>query len=101
MLRTNAGSDAFEYWNDKNEKYVSPFYESLKHEILSSGYVTLKQWTNKIVFKAQHHLLTEKVKRMNATYPQYNKEGTLISLSHLISIILYCDWSDLCTHFSS
>eukprot|EP01084_Bolivina_argentea_P221203 374706_1 len=109
----------FIYWDDKDEQIyfdpfdysllkTAPFYSSLKQEILESGYVSISNWTNKIVFKSKLHQETDKVKKMKYCWiVPYNMKprhgidvGTVISQQHLIAIILYCDWSDLCTEFS-
>eukprot|EP01084_Bolivina_argentea_P010361 19304_1 len=71
----------------KFDLFVLPHFECLKHEILESTFVNLKQWEEKIVLKGQQYNQTNKGKNME--------------LSHIYCIILYCDWSELCTDFSS
>eukprot|EP01084_Bolivina_argentea_P115646 205626_1 len=85
--------------------YVLPHYGSFKEEILLSGYVSVVQWTKKIVNKATRFMRTKKVKFIKALPGAANnhhgyKFGDAILPAHLYSIILYCDWSDLCTDFS-
>eukprot|EP01084_Bolivina_argentea_P179275 309799_1 len=77
--------------------YVASTYNSIKEEVLFSGLVTASQWDD-IILKAQELHTTEKVKYINNKHRSYRRS---LLASHLISLTLYCDWSDLCTHFSS
>eukprot|EP01084_Bolivina_argentea_P088957 160607_1 len=88
------------------ELFVTPHFQSLKQEILESGYVSFKQWNEKIVFKADEFYKTNKVKEMSCKEIRWGmdhgiKQYELILVSHLQCIIIYCDWSELCTLFSS
>eukprot|EP01084_Bolivina_argentea_P042612 78566_1 len=97
----------FYYWPHykANCLFVSPYYSSLREEILESGFLNKKQWNRKIAFKALQYYKTEKVKNITASQNVHTtkreiKNRQLISLQHLECVMLYCDWSDLCTHFS-
>eukprot|EP01084_Bolivina_argentea_P160389 279301_1 len=104
-----------------DELLVLPYYSSLKAEILSSYFLSLKQWNQKVVFKANAYLKTTKIKQILSRDKLYvfqdflrnrgdikkkrNKHdinpGQPILSYHLQCIILYCDWSKLCTEFSA
>eukprot|EP01084_Bolivina_argentea_P265350 449753_1 len=83
---------------------VKQFYPSLKVEILSSSFVNINLWNDKIMFKAMQYQKTHRVKNI-ATWQGNDiydiRPGSIMSLAHLCTIILYCDFSELCTEFSS
>ena len=85
---------------------VEKHFESLKEEIVGAGYLTNKQWQNKVVLKALKYLKSKSVREATAGRTEYgqgtgqNARGTKISEQHLSSIILYCDFTDICTAFS-
>eukprot|EP01084_Bolivina_argentea_P106954 191267_1 len=66
----------------------------------------MSQWNENVVFKAMEYYQTEKVKQMKCDEDfmepeQYDMEAnTRISLDNICCIILYCDMTGLCTHFS-
>eukprot|EP01084_Bolivina_argentea_P263105 445202_1 len=114
----------FFYWDyfiDKTEKqigdwlnghsaadlYVSPIYDSLKQEILASGFIGITEWMKKVVNKAANYCKASKCRKLKCTTGYYSENNhnikykTPISISHVQAIILYCDWSQLCTDFSS
>ena len=92
----------------KSELFIIPFYSSLKQEIFSSGFINIKEWLQHL-HKAQQYLQTQKVKNMKSIdqgwlreHKEYGiKKGESMSLSHILCIILYCDYGDLSTSFSS
>eukprot|EP01084_Bolivina_argentea_P020279 37728_1 len=97
------------YWShgsyfDSQLKEVSPYYGSLKEEIIASGFVSITQWYEKIFFKAQQliHTNEAKIVKLNKWIaPKWGLSiNAIIAVSNLISIICYCDWSKLSTHFS-
>eukprot|EP01084_Bolivina_argentea_P252784 424416_1 len=55
----------------KSELYVTPYYQSLKQEILLTGYVHVNLWNQKVIFKGKEYYKTEKVKKMKNYFPQY------------------------------
>eukprot|EP01084_Bolivina_argentea_P025535 47488_1 len=96
---------------------LSQHYNNLKQEILASGFITINQWNDKIVLKCQEWLQTNKVKNIkckqnnhhgikyaNSGWDEYTDTivdlSDPISLYHLQCVMLYCDWTNLCTHFS-
>eukprot|EP01084_Bolivina_argentea_P043419 80010_1 len=84
------------------ELYVPQHYSSLKIEILQSSFLGAAQWQENIVLKADKYNDTEEVKQMTCNGEQKHdiSAGEHISKQHLYSIILYCDWSKLCSEFS-
>eukprot|EP01084_Bolivina_argentea_P268313 455686_1 len=93
----------FGYWGKTTDSEVFCYYKSLKEEIMSSGFISIDDWNDLVVKKAKELFDTEMAKSIeNYQYRKvWAEEKTLsITLSHIISIILYCDWSALCTHFS-
>eukprot|EP01084_Bolivina_argentea_P211499 359779_1 len=85
--------------------YVPQYYSSMKHEILGSGFFTIKQWDNNIVFKANEYLSTTKVKCIHAKDIDKNihfgiAENDGIHFNHIAALIAYLDFGDFCSHFS-
>ena len=81
----------------------------MKEECLSSKLISIEQW-NKIKLKAKIHFDSKTAKKIKYKFNQdfqtifYNHgidKNASISLKHLISIILYCDYSALCTKMSA
>eukprot|EP01084_Bolivina_argentea_P216391 367637_1 len=100
-----------------DELYVRQKYSDLKHELLHNRIYTLNLSGYKMSLqKAEKYMKIDKVKSITAT-PDFGDQllehdrnddlhyglphGTSISLKHILSIILYCDWTTLCTKFSS
>ena len=108
----------FNYWSrqpwhlDKetvDKMTVKAVYDSLKEEIVDGGHLTNEQWKNKVVLKARKYLKSQSVRRLygQRAYDHYrrqatgrNEKGSHLTEQHLFSIILYCDFSALCTAFS-
>eukprot|EP01084_Bolivina_argentea_P300000 517184_1 len=85
------------------ELFVLPYFSSLKHEILESGFITINQWNMKIIFKGEEYSKTNRAKKIKCHgYTDHGFFfGTVPSLSHFLCIILYCDFGKLQTHFSA
>eukprot|EP01084_Bolivina_argentea_P135931 239440_1 len=92
--------------------FVKTRYKNLKHEICNNDIYRLNIFQYQIsVRKAVKYISDcEKIKTLVYQYTDDDDDlhygfpihdSTPISLSHLLSICLYCDWSDLCTQFSS
>ena len=84
---------------------VCRYFDSIKEEILVSGFVNISEWNQNILLKAQNYHKTDKVKNIkkypeDKTWRQPKYGLGPILLSHLIGIILYCDWTDLQNDFS-
>eukprot|EP01084_Bolivina_argentea_P106952 191264_1 len=64
----------------------------------------MSQWNENVLFKAMEYYQTEKVKQMKCDKYEAKRHDmepdTRISLDHICCIILYCDMTGLCTHFS-
>ena len=91
-----------------HQLYVKAKYGSIKEEIMNNNIYQLNYVQyNLSLIKAQQHMQTAKVKSMiSAQYAECKLhyqigETQPISIEHLLSIILRCDWTELCTRFSS
>ena len=67
---------------------------------MESGFLSKKKWSKLVLMKAESYLNTNSVKKLAAKGRSRLREGTPVTLQHLIVIILYCDFSALCTAFS-
>ena len=81
----------------RSDLFVSPFYSSLKEEIFSSGFMSIKEWKQHL-YKAIQYLQTDKVKNMKDKQDFADYQS--IPLWHILCIILYCDTDDLQNAFS-
>eukprot|EP01084_Bolivina_argentea_P280652 479994_1 len=97
--------------------FVPRKYNNMKHELLNNKIFTLNLSELQISMnKTYKYINTNYVKLITAT-PDYGDQlfkhdrndnlhygitaKTPISFNHLLSICLYCDWSELCTKFSA
>ena len=107
-VRRNAFSTGFvfDYWLEGQSMSIKPKYKNLKEEIIESGYLTLARWKC-VVVKARRYLKTKKVKKAKSGRAKTrdkrrgNTDQKSMSLEHLCAIILYCDFTVLCTAFSA
>ena len=90
------------------ELYVEKRYGSFAEEIRNYSYIDIKQYKDVILVKASAYINTNKVKSIKAdpwyTYSPAHYEvedKTPLGLDNLISVILYCDYTALCSDFSS
>eukprot|EP01084_Bolivina_argentea_P279156 477211_1 len=90
------------------ELFVEAKYDNLKDEIYGNNIKTLHSYQLKIsIHKATKYFHSEKSRKIQSgvrgeeEYKYNIKRETPISVSHLLSICLYCDWNELCTAFSS
>ena len=100
----------FKYWlDDKDDDYyIAPKYKDFKKEILEYKHIDadIYQVYREILEKAQLFYHTKLAKSIVApgydgAWSKYNINfGNRISMDCLISLILYCDYSLLCSHFS-
>ena len=105
FTRTFAVGLKFKYWkSDYGEgSFVCAKYSNLKDEILNNKIYNLQ--SNQFIIslhKVNKYFHSKKVKQMTCCFDWgiYDIEaGDIISLSHLLSICIYCDWSNLCTKF--
>ena len=93
------------YWQFYQEEplIVEKRYSSFKEEILTHVTQTVYQQT---MMKAQQYFNTNKAKSMRAyRYPEDDRHYGIhndspLNIWHLMSVILYCDITQLCTQFS-
>ena len=108
-----------ESWNindhggyQKHQLYVTAKYENIKEEILNNSIYTLKLYQYRASSnKAQIYMNSHKAKELRAfEYGIWDREesmhynfnrGQAMSVNHLLSVILYCDWSLLSKKFSA
>ena len=83
--------------------FVEQKYASYKEEILK--HLTIKNY-EAIVVKLEEYMNTVRIKRLKLKHEMdeilhYNiRKGAPITRNHVISIILYCDFTDYCSKFS-
>eukprot|EP01084_Bolivina_argentea_P247028 413316_1 len=86
-----------------SQLFILPEFKSLKEEILYTGLVSLQLWNKDVVFKGDHYHRSERVKNIRRVENENHHdiiENAPISSSHLYTIILYCDFSELSSLFS-
>eukprot|EP01084_Bolivina_argentea_P127753 225912_1 len=100
----------FEY--DKSEKlkqwYVKPKWNKLKMELISNSYeaFNIEQW-NELYEKAKDFRKSKRIKEDCIYEPTGDTPGTnkkhkrIMSIAHLISVILYCNFDQLQSRFSA
>ncbi len=113
------GDDGIMFANDDDfggfsttELYIKKgTYDNFKSEILEycdgkNGNISMNMYKDKIVLKGNEFIGTKKVKKIKAkdtpskAKRHYNiEEDAAFSLSHLHAVILYCDFTGLCTLF--
>ena len=91
----NVGID-WNYWEEDDDNYVSPRFSDFKSEIMEYKYINniINVYKKEINKKAREYHQTQLVKSIG-----YG--SNIIPVSYLECIILYTDYSDLSTHFSS
>ena len=81
------------------------FYNSLKEEILSNKdneISDIEIWNKNVILKANQFVNTKKVKSIKGGTPDFDiKYGSTMTIKHIQSLILYTDFSILCSSFSS
>ena len=83
--------------------YVKRKFDNYKEETLS--HLNIKFYKNQVVTKAEQFIQTNTVKSMTAANLNYRYNygitaGTPINLNHIISLILYTDFTEYCSKFS-
>ena len=64
-------------------------HQNLKEEVLESGHLSAAEWLEFVELKARKYMNSKRVKKMKG-----------VTKEHIYAIILYCDFSALCTAFS-
>ena len=93
---------------NNNPLFVKPKYQSFKEEILNYKYINIEHYKTEILPKAEAFHETKLVKSMKAVkdysadYSRYGiVKGDPINKERLISMILYTDYTDHSSDFSS
>ena len=94
-----------DWWNDDDDLFIeSGKYSDLKEEILNYKYISVEQYKQEILPKAEAYHISNIVKSVKSKW-DYEEYGILkdevMSLDRLICIILYTDYSSLSSDFSS
>eukprot|EP01084_Bolivina_argentea_P267148 453403_1 len=87
---------------------VTKYYSSFKGEVLSSGVVTISEYTRKVINKANKYISAEKVMELKCEFVLGESDplhfgihrGDPLQVKHLQAVILYCDFTDFQTEFS-
>eukprot|EP01084_Bolivina_argentea_P318112 551605_1 len=104
------GNKIFYYWNHYQEinsnLFVSAQYTSIKEEALVSGLVAVEDWDTLVVTKANYYLETFKCKQIKCIekYDELHYDigfKSPLTLQHLQSVILWCDFIDYSLDFRS
>eukprot|EP01084_Bolivina_argentea_P046502 85650_1 len=98
------------------QHYISPKFQTLKEELISNPFcqITIKQWENEYR-KASIHQNTRYAKQIVAdSKPEFSgpktifddvifgiAKGSGLTINHLISVIVYCGYSQLSYDFSA
>eukprot|EP01083_Nonionella_stella_P001885 5408_1 len=92
-----------------SDLFVPQRHVSFKDEIMAYAFVSIAKY-KEIMIKVQEYLKIKSVKQMKA-YNESNGDnivlhygiphGSAFSGRHLLSLFLYTDCTDLCTHFSA
>ena len=69
--------------------FVKAVHQNLKEEVLESGHLSAAEWLEFVELKARKYMNSKRVKKMKG-----------VTKEHIYAIILYCDFSALCTAFS-
>eukprot|EP01083_Nonionella_stella_P306018 1069973_1 len=91
---------------DIKELFIAAKFASFKEEIAHYKHVSLKQYEAMIV-KVNHYLQAAVFRQTTATRygPRWCSygiaKGDPIQFEHLLALVLYADYSDLSSHFSS
>lgn len=105
----NNKSKQYEDYNIRDEYYVQLKYNNFKQEIMEYHYLTKKQY-HAVLTKAILYMDTKTVKsilpspsnKFRGMATRYGLEqGTKISINHIVSVILYADYTDLSANFTS
>ena len=76
------------------ELSVKPHFANIKEEVLDTGLLGARMFETQVVQKATEYLQSKRCRKSLAI-----RRGSPSSLQHLLAIIIYCDFTDLCTLF--
>ena len=89
--------------------FIKRKYKSFKQEIMNYGYISIKQYNHMIINKAAKYMDTNMVRSIKAfighsgsTKLYYGVvNGAPLRIDNLVSVILYTDFTDLSSNFTS
>ena len=90
------------------ELSVIPRFKNLKEEVIATGLISPEIFEKNVVGKAARYLKTKRCRKMKSKGPEGQGDvlhfdipkDTPLSPEHLQAIVLYCDFTKLCTLFS-
>eukprot|EP01084_Bolivina_argentea_P143452 251905_1 len=115
-MKENEQEQNKEYWNPNNyqgysqrELFVKQKYKDMKYELRHNSIFPVNCYNfNIAVKKAMEYSSTDHAKKFKAAGYDVEKdlhygmvEGNILTFNHLLSIIFYCDFSDLSKAFSA
>eukprot|EP01084_Bolivina_argentea_P064745 118030_1 len=97
------------------ELFVSSYFNSFKEEILNNKFISsITEFNDKVIQKGNAYMKTKKCKQIMCIVGSGHqrdetkdplhfgiKYGEKLKKSHIYSLILYCDFTEFCTDFSS
>ena len=104
-----------EYGNDRDfdghsiaELFIgSGTRDNLKDEMLEYPDLTMSVYKERVLLKAERYFSTDHAKKTKSKKPERTamrhygiKQGSAVTLWHIMSLILYCDFTVICTAFS-
>ena len=89
-----------------SDLFVEPRHDSIKSEVLNSGFLGSAEFEELVVEKAKNYLKTKRCRNIKCIeeWDELHfdiKRGAPLTESHLNALLLYTDFSDLSTAFSS
>eukprot|EP01084_Bolivina_argentea_P306953 530498_1 len=89
---------------DVKNLFVKRKYENYKEEILKQ--IGMEEYQTLVFFKANELMTSDKVKTikahgLSAVYHYGINKGEPVTIKHIMSLILYTDFSDYCSKFSA
>eukprot|EP01084_Bolivina_argentea_P300022 517223_1 len=91
----------------KSQLYIAKKYNGIKFEILNNTIFALGIYEYELSMIKANSLITESIVKKTEPLDICEEfhygimQDSTMTIEHLLSLILYCDWSDLCTEFSS
>ncbi len=92
-----------------SDLFITKKHSNFKDEIREYKYLIMKEYNNNVLVKVNKYIVSEIVKKTTGVDGYWNPyvkhygidKGDKLSYNHLISMVLYCDYSDLSSDFSN
>eukprot|EP01084_Bolivina_argentea_P201566 344535_1 len=84
--------------------FIEKKYSDYKTELLQ--HINISDYNDIVLVKAETYMVSETIKELKPcdmvmTLEYGIKENDVISMNHVVSVIMYCDFSNYCTSFSA